>query len=193
MRVKYAAIITAAILLFSVMLGGCAQEEGEAHRVSEYYSGLVRVDETAEITAHFNSYDVIFKLKYLMDKSETVTVQEPESIAGIAVTINADGLDLGYEGTTFSAGESTGETLSAVTVMPLLTRAWREGLLLSWSSEKYDRQDCLFTEHRLNVGGKDIEFRTWFLKDTLEPVFAEAYKEDGTLSCSCRFLLTAFE
>ncbi len=94
------------VLALCLLLSGCGS--GVKKQYEQFSSALVQRDSlsfTARLRAEYEDKTAEFTLKYARDESgQTITVTEPEIIAGISARIAGDGTALEYDGMILDTG-----------------------------------------------------------------------------------------
>lgn len=129
-----------ALLLFCLLLtacGGTKALEERYQRFSADLNGRESLSFEAGLRAEYEDRTVEFRLRYALDKEGcTVTVLEPELIAGISARMTAEGAALGFEGVSVDTGPLDGYGLTPLSALPLLVQTLKTGHLEScWEEE----------------------------------------------------------
>lgn len=123
------------VLLPLLLLAGCANgAEIGFERFRERMPDAVHV--TAELRCEYDEHSLAFTLR--CDESEegcTVSVLEPQEIAGVSVKLGEGLSRLSFDGITLDCGDLDDFGLSPVTALPALLRALREGHAESYWTE----------------------------------------------------------
>jgi len=180
-----------ALMIFAlVLLNACGGEQAAEteENIQAYYSQADTVEAEAEVVADFEDIVSTFRLSYVYDATagQSVTVLEPESIRGIKATVSGDGGELEYEGVILATGPQSSTALSPIGVLPALRHAWSTGYVENSWTETLEETECAVLDIQCFDSAPDAVFRTWFDKDSLQPVYAEVIA-DNTVVLQCTF------
>lgn len=122
---------------------------------------------TARVHADYGSrlWDFLLTLE-----GDTVTIREPDTLAGVQARVGEDGVTLLYAGAEVYTGAVTASGLSPVEALPLMGKLWREGLVTSAQSTP----EGLALLFRVEDGA---ELETVFDPETFAPRTAALYWE----------------
>lgn len=186
MRLSRSTAIISAILL-SLLLPSCAaggEDEELAKTIQDEFQNAQSVYFSSDIRADYGQRVFDFGVTYSGSAGKgTLTVTEPEIIAGVAVDISDGGATLEYDGAEVYTGEILPDGLSPVDAPPMLLKAWSEGLITETVSEDWEGSDCLAALFRID---ERTDMRTWFDEKTSLPLHAEVYF-DGYMVLSFNF------
>lgn len=145
-------------------------------------AGNIRM--TLNITADYgdNVYD--FKLHFEGGTDGgTLTVLEPETIAGLTAVFTADGLTFQYDGASLDTGELNESGLSPIGSLPAMLTQWCEGYISQSTYETMDGLSCTAVSFSVS---DDTQLRTWFDCETYLPVRSEL-TSSGSVVIFCEF------
>ena len=142
-----------------------------------------RVSVTVELPSRTTNY--VIDWQYAAGIS-TMTVVEPESIAGITAETEDDGLTFRYADAVLVV-DSSGEGVSPLEALPELYFGWSGGLVKDCVREDWQEQETLAVTYSQTRGTREYMQRVWFDPMRLTPLYAELY-EGETLALSCEFL-----
>ncbi|MGX8698522.1 MAG: hypothetical protein ACSW8F_01155 [bacterium] len=122
---------------------------------------------TAKVDADYGERLWSFRLAL---EGDTVTILEPESIAGIEAQVGEDGVTLRYDGAEVYTGAVTASGLSPAEALPLMRKLWREGLV----TDAQRHGDTLWLTFYVEEGTRLV---TAFDAASFTPLTAELYRE----------------
>lgn len=178
---KAALLLLFTLMLLSALTACSAKPKAAelAQTVRDSYTSADGISMNAELTANYSSRAYSFSVKYEEDDGGgTVTVLEPESIAGISARIGEDGVTLIFDGAEVFTGEVTEDGLSPVDALPVIVKAWREGAVTGTEYVKSDGAERLSVSYRITDSAALI---TVFDTDTYLPVSAELTRDGYTV------------
>ena len=132
------------------------------------------------------TYEYTLECDYDRRSGSTVTVMEPELIAGISAIVSDGGAQLSFDGVCLDAGTLEGTELSPLGALPAMAEAWCSGYISNTCAAQIDGTDCYFVSYLTGSGSDETEIRTWFDKTTLLPVYGELVS-DGSVVIHARF------
>ena len=166
----------AAILLLSVclLLSGCGSDAGET-RFNAFSDALARRDTLsfeAALRCEYADRTLSFLLGYTLDEDgESVTVLQPERIAGIRARLS-DGGTLEYDGLILDPGPLDPYGLSPMNALPKLVAALREGHLdTSWTEEDAFVCHLILDDH--------LSATVWFASGSMTPLRCELQSDEA--------------
>lgn len=109
----------------------------------------------------------------------TVTVIEPEEIAGVTAVVGREGAEVSYDGLRLSFGQLGGAT-TPMGAPGLLYAAWTGGYIAASGSE----DGLTLTRYLLGTGSSERQVDTWF--DAGGTPVACDVSENGVVVLSCR-------
>lgn len=136
---------------------------------------------TAELTAQgeTETYSCTLGCEADGQGQVTVTVIEPEEIAGVTAVVGREGTEVSYDGLRLSFGQLCGTT-TPVGAPGLLYAAWTGGYIAASGSE----DGLTLTRYLLGTGSGERQVDTWF--DTGGTPVACDVSENGVVVLSCR-------
>lgn len=136
----------------------------------------------ADVKADFGEkvYDYRLECEYTCESGSTVTVVEPEIIAGISAAVSQSGASLSFDGISLDTGIIEGTELSPMGALPAMAEAWCSGYISNTCAAQVNGVDCYFISYLTGSGSRELEFRTWFDKTSLLPVYGEIVS-DGSV------------
>lgn len=179
------------LLWLCVFVTGCsASNYDSAPHISDYYSGLTKMNVLASMTAEFDEYSVDFELGFQYDSQgeSRIEVRKPDEIKGIQVVFTEDGIELLYEGVSLETGLSEASAISPVGALPELLRVWIGGTVSEQGRDRIDGNETLMITHTATRNGVELQYNTWFDAESLKPVKAEIF-ENGYRKITCDFLI----
>ena len=168
------------LLLLGLLLSGCGSSAAERQyrAFSEELSQRDSLAFTAQLRAEYPDKSVGFVLDYAMKNGEqTVTVVQPESIAGIRARLLPGQVKLEYEDLILDTGDLNKAGLSPMSALPVLVEALRSGHLDSHWQEGGEPVVQLVLDDELSA-------RVRFRPDSMTPTHAELIC-DGTVTVYC--------
>ncbi len=168
------------LLVFCLLLSACGTSAAEA-RYRAFSDALARRDTlhfTARLRAEYPDRSARFTLQYAMEDGEqTVTVTEPEIIAGIRARLLPGETKLEYENLILDTGSLNQNGLTPMSALPLLVEAMRSGHLDScWQEGGELAVQLILTDDTSAV----IRFR----EEDMTPTAGELLC-DGTVTVFC--------
>lgn len=125
-------------------------------------------------------YDYRLECDFARQKGSTVTILEPDIIAGISATVSPSGASLSFDGVSLDTGKLEGTELSPMGALPTMAEAWCSGYISNTCAANINGTDCYFVSYLTGSGSDELEIRTWFDKTTLSPVYGEIVS-DGSV------------
>lgn len=142
-----------------------------------------RVSINVELPERTATY--VIDWQYAAGKS-TLTVAEPEQIAGITAETDDKGLTFRYADAVLVV-DSSGEGVSPLEALPELYFGWSGGLVKDYCKETYQEEEAFAITYSQKRGGNEYTQRVWFDPVRLTPLYAEFYEGDA-LALTCEFL-----
>ena len=157
------------------MLLGCSfsrTAETDEAGIRTQYQDFVEATMRAEISAEFPDYVSTYLLDYSYQKDgeSRITVVEPESIAGITVTLSGESPILSVGETRLETGTLDEDGLSPISALPRLMRLWQSSAA-EVEAVKENGEDCLLSVYKEN----DCVYRTLFSRASYRPIRAEIF------------------
>lgn len=174
------------VLVFAFLLSSCSapSPKDTAGEIHDLYANINSVSTVVSLKADYGDKAYIFKLGCnLSPDGGEITIKEPLSVAGVTARIESDGITLTYDGAEVYTGAILPSGLSPVDAVPVMAKAWREGLITETVSEPYGDIKCLSVTHLIDEG---VYLKTWFEAETYLPVHAE-FSSDGYTVIICNF------
>ena len=168
------------LLLCALLLTGCGSSAAE-NRYRAFSEELAARDTlyfTARLQAEYPDKSVTFKLRYaLADGDQTVTVVEPDSIAGIRARLLPGETLLEYDDLILDTGNLDKNGLSPMSALPVLVEAMRSGHLDShWQEGDSPAVKLILAD--------DMSVTVRFQPDSMTPAYAELLS-DSTVTVRC--------
>ena len=174
----------AVLMIPLLLLVGCGEREKKPEDVfasfREQLTAAESVSAQARLTADAGGTAEEYALAVSCTGGDvTVTVTEPELIAGITATLREGQTDISYDGVMLGVGAVDPEGTTPVSAAPAILRAMREGFAeLYW-------QDGSLAAARFYTG-ESAACTVWIDPEGLVPVAAEIVS-DGRTAITCRF------
>ena len=143
----------------------------------------------ADLRADYGDRVYDYRLAYTGDADGGVLrFEAPLELEGVAVELEEGHARLRYRDLMLDTGALVREE-SPAQCFPLLIRTWLRGSVSQCWHEARNGEDCVAAEFRLGETGAEdrILCRTWFRRETGEPVYAELEK-DGRVCLLCAML-----
>ena len=175
----------ALMITLIVLLGsGCAgSTEDTALLMRTKYLECTNVQAQISIRADYGQSVYDFAVEYTGNsQTGTVTVIQPESIAGVTAAVTDSGCSLEFDGVEFTTGEIAGGIRPAGAPGMLLNQ-WAEGYITSSCRQKLSGTDTLCVTTKQS---DSISQTTWFDSETLTPLESEIYS-GGQMIIKCVF------
>ena len=160
------------LLLCCLLLPGCSGKTGNAGQSAlDFRTTLMEhggCSFQSRIAADYG--DMVYEFTLVSESTEGETrlqVTEPESIAGIAATVSADGTKLQFDGAELDFGELANGYVSPVTVPWLLVQCWT-GEYIAWSGADGDLERVTYLR---GYNDAELTVDTWFSDNV--PQYAE--------------------
>ena len=148
--------------------------------IQEFTTRTAITVETADRTAEYQ-IDWVYQ-----HGISTMTVVEPEEIAGITARTNDQGLHFLYKDAVLTV-EPGGTVLSPLEALPELFFGWVGGEVQDYTRETRNGVETLAVSYAMERGGRPYCQRVWFDAARLTPLEAEFY-QNGVLTLRCTFL-----
>lgn len=126
---------------------------------------------TAAITADYGETAASFTLdcEFSPETGASVTVTEPESIAGIQAQVKDTAASVSYDGMQLGLGSLAGGNLAPLAAPYVLGQCWAGEYIDSTGAE----DGLLRTTYRMGYEEKELIVDTWFSQEPFTPVRAE--------------------
>jgi hypothetical protein len=170
-------------LIFAFILSSCAESADGRKQLLESLMNLSSADYTANITAVFPEREANFTIDYTYnDEKETASVVKPAEVSGITFSIEKENGTLSFDGLKLEVGRLDDFGTSPFTCLSRLVKSWK---LVEFS--EITKAEIFGQRALLAVAKADnIEYRTWFSKDSFLPLYAEVFSS-GTRVIKCNF------
>ena len=168
------------LLLICLLLTACGRDRVTLRWAdrADALAGRETLAFTAALTASYPDKTDHFTLRYERDSDgETVTVRQPETIAGLRARVREGATSLEFDSLILDTGPLDDYGLTPMTALPLLAEMLAAGHLDSWSRE--DGGLCLEL-----VRDDRLRARVWVTADTLTPTGAQLIS-DGRVTVDC--------
>lgn len=167
------------LLVFCLLLSGCGTRAAKKQyeEFSQTLEEKTSLSFVGELCAKYEDKSVEFTLQYQSDENGcTVTVLEPELLAGVSAHIAKDSTALEYDGMIIDTGELDSYGLSPMSALPVLVEAMMNGHLDShWEEAGQTVLKLVLNDH--------LTASVWFDKEMI-PTAAELIS-DGRVTVSC--------
>ena len=179
-------------LALVLILGGCSGSGGRVETdkigITEFYRNLETAQMQVGISADFPERVAKYRVAYAYSKSGTsaMTILEPKSVSDVKITIAQGATELSFDGTRLETGtiDETGTT--PLSALPCLIKAWAQGDVSETEAVKRDGTEALLLIYRNTSGEQQIEYRSWFDRQSYNPIYAEVLV-DGRCKVRCEF------
>lgn len=126
-----------AVLLLAGCQGNSVDSDAAAVNLRTEYLAAAAITATAAVTADYGQRAYDFTLAYAWSPGEaTVTVLEPEIVAGVKAAIKDGETALVFDGVSLDTGELDDEGLSPVSALPALFEALRSAYIAETAYEE---------------------------------------------------------
>lgn len=159
-------------LLFGLLTacGGLSEEENLANGFREDYMSMVACGAMVNIHSDYGSrvYDYVAEFSYVAEEGISLTLLEPEILAGMTATATEGKTALIYDGITMETGDLNSSGLSPMDSLPVILNYIQHGYMISCGAEDLFETSCL----RLNLitGDESLDEETeliiWLERDT---------------------------
>lgn len=168
------------LLCFCLLLSACGANAVES-RYKAFSQELAERDTlsfTAALRAEYEDRAASFTLRYDRNAAGcTVTVLEPEIVAGIKARLDEGGSRLEYEGLIIDTGDLGSYGLTPMSALPTLVEAMKSGHLESfWEEGGLAVMQLILDDH--------LSAQVSFQQETMIPVHAELVS-DGKVTVVC--------
>lgn len=172
------------VLMISLLLSaGCTRGREDEETLSAIQQQL---RETASLTAQAEvcTEDSRFKLSCVSDGGcFTVTVKEPEIIAGVTATVSGSEFEIGYDEVFISAGALNSDGLNPVSALPCIAVTLRDGSATElWRETVFDTE-CICARFQVS---DESRLTVWLEPQLQAPLYAEL-DNGGKVVLSCTF------
>lgn len=178
--------IAAAALMMTLLLCSCKAEANAAQAALDIRSAMLASslwELEANLRADYGEavYDYTLQCHFTRSGPSTVTILSPNLIAGVTATVSDGGSSLSFEDVELDTGKLPNAQLTPMGALPAIAESWCTGYISSASYEKYDGQDCVAVTYLCGYGSEEVEYRTWFLRQGLTPVYGEIVSQGETV------------
>ena len=190
MRKALLCALTTALALSSLV--SCSGAPAPKERLQEIQDDLSSVQQfslVASVRADYGEHVYDFRLNYQGDSENgTITIIEPESVAGAQLDIEDGSTSISYDGARIYTGEILPDGLSPADCLPAMLSAFREGMAFEVSSEDWEGTSCLRAAFTLS---DDTELVAWFDDEAGLPIHSEISHQGYTVIYCDFFNITA--
>ena len=161
-------------LMMSLLLTACGGKEKDPTPIlQQQYAAVEAATIEAKILCHYDDEVRTYKLLCAYTPAcSTVTVVEPEDLAGISATVEDGELTLNYGDISMDAGTYSEAAVSPVAVLPKLMEAAGWGYVTEKSEESFADRTCLRVSCDLQDDTGTV-YTTWFDEQSLLPLSSE--------------------
>ena len=179
------------VLIFClILLSSCSSETDQTLSVIEnFYTTLETFSAwvRAQVQLSDRVQDYVLDWEY-SHGSYTVTVAEPEALAGICISGSEDsGLTFSYDAVTLAV-DPTGNVISPLEALCEILKDWRGNIPDEYGFEQCQDQNTLAVSYSHPHEGSTFSQRVWFDPLSCIPLYVEAYS-DGAMIADFEFLL----
>lgn len=166
-----------AVTLICFCLSSCVLSrtvETDEVGIRAYYQEQNEIEQLVKISAEFSDWvsEYLVSYQHKRDGDCIVSVLEPESIAGITVTLRNGETILATDGLQLETGRLDEQGMTPISVLPRLLQVW-ETHPSGVESVKENGVDCLL----LVYDEETVSYRTVFSRETYLPLRAEVFCE----------------
>ena len=146
-------------------------QPGLLDRAGEELRAVLPGARTAAITADYGESAASFTLDCVFspETGASVTVTEPESIAGIQAQVKDTAASVSYDGMQLGLGSLANGNLAPLAAPYVLGQCWAGEYIDATGTE----DGLLRTTYRMGYEEKELVVDTWFSQEPLTPVRAE--------------------
>lgn len=168
-----------ALMIVCLVLTACGSTKQQMETARERMIEARCIQMTAQVQADFGEVVEHYTLDYRFDGEQwTVTVIQPECVAGVTARITEDASELEYDGAILTTGDLVGNGVVPISAVPMIWETLRIGTL-----------DSVWTEGEYLVGtyiyDDAVQVSVWF-DGAGNPVAGEL-AENGIVKASCQF------
>ncbi len=162
------------LMMSLLILAGCAgggegSEEDVALEIRRNFLDMTGCTGRLSLTADYGerTFDCVLDVVYDSVGGATVTVVEPELVAGVSAHLAPEGATLTYDTVSLETGPVTDDGLSPMETPVTLYRAVTEGYLAAWDMD----ETAVYLTYRDGTSepGQGLETAVTFDKATLHP------------------------
>ena len=172
--------------------GGGSEAEELALVIRGEYLAMTGCTAHMEVTADYGQRVYGYSVDIKGDlKSGTMTVNEPENIAGTVLTWTDGETELEYDGAVLDTGALSQSGLSPADAMPAVLNACRNGTVVDCCSDTLEEQNVLYAT--LDAGNQDgCQVACWFQPESYALARAEVL-QDGQVVITLNFTEFSFQ
>lgn len=172
------------VLMISLLLSaGCSGGREDEETVSIIQQQLSEAS-TLTVQAEVCTQDSRFKLLCLGEgDSFSVTVIEPELIAGVTATVSGSELEIGYDEVFISVGALNSDGISPFSALPCIAETLRNGHAAEVWRESVFETECICARFQVS---DESRLTIWIEPELQAPVYAEL-DNGGKVVLSCTF------
>jgi len=182
------------VLMMTLVLSACGGGKGDAAQelaltARTAYLAAGGYTGTMTVTADYGQRVYRYRVELAVEGEQTtLTVMEPEEVAGVVASTGPGESRLEYDGTVLETGPLSQDGLSPLGAVPALLEAARSGFMDSCVLEELDRGQALrvFCRDPSGVAGQGREFFLWFDADSCALLRGEILM-DGYRVILCEF------
>ena len=180
----------------TLLLTGCAgkgeSSAGQMQAIQTAYGKLEGFTAQAEVTADYGQRVYGYSVDIKGDlTSGTMTVTEPENIAGTVLTWTDGKTELEYDGAVLDTGALSKSGLSPADAMPAVLTACRNGTVVDCCPDTLEEQSVLYAT--LDAGNQDgNQVACWFQPESYALSRAEVL-QDGQVVITLSFTEFSFQ
>jgi len=168
----------AAGLFLCFVLSGCMLSrsvETDEVGIRNFYENLEEIEQKITISAEFPNYvsEYLITYEYRKDGDHLLTVLEPESIAGVTVTLRDGAAVLSVDELQLETGSLDKNGLTPISALPKLFDSW-ETHPSGVESVRENGCDYLLLDYEDDA----VLYRTVFSRETYLPIRAEVFCDD---------------
>ena len=174
-RLILPALLALSFLFQTACVSTAKSAEKTAEEVRALYTGKT-VSFTADIRADYGEKMYEYKIDY-DGGSSTMTVVEPELIAGVKITLKEgeDGTVLSFDGAQLDTGALTEDGLSPISALPAIVKLWTNGYVVSCYFETVEGVDTVAVKTEVS---QEVTSTTWFDRTNGVPLKSEIASGD---------------
>lgn len=171
--------------LFFVLCACRAGTETDERGIRDYYAALPEATFQVAIEREYADRIDAYRVEYAYrkDAESTITLREPESIAGVTVRLRPGETELEFGETRLAAGALDEGGVTPLSCLPQLMRLWANGEVSGMETASENGTDLLLFVWNQTVKAREVSYRTWFSRDTYAPVRAEIYENGRRILC----------
>ncbi len=173
--------------LLVFLLSSCSVSRGDEKELSETLSSITSANYTAKITASFPAREAEFTISYThTPESDRASVIAPGEVAGTTYTVSGEDGFLEFDGAILEIGRLDETGVSPFSSIYSLLNVWKNGAFSEVTSSAMHGKSAYLVISREEKNASELEYRTWFSKESLLPLYAEIFS-DGERIITCEF------